>query len=235
MQRRRFTNVTLQNALQNSKEIIETITIFCRYRRSFSHFGLFFQKSNLKNCFFFLSAAFGAMAVGASVSWSSPTGPRYVNDLEITTEQVPWVGSSLIFGAAAMCLITGYVTIFIGRKTTMLILVIPSTFGWMLIIFTKTITMLLVGRFLLGISAGGICMVAPIYMGEISQIDNRGMLSSFFQLFCTVGTLFVYVLGEYVTTSRLSVICSLIPLVFAVLILFCPESPTYLVRCFGKI
>lgn len=98
-----------------------------------------------------------------------------------------------------------------------------------MIILAKNISMVIVGRTLLGISSGGVCGVAPIYIGEISERNNRGLLCSFFQLLSTVGTLFVYFVGGYVRTKSLSVICASIPLIFGILLLFCPESPTYLV------
>lgn len=67
-----------------------------------------------------------------------------------------------------------------------------------------------------------------MYTGEIAAKDIRGMLCSFFQLLITIGILFVYVVGAFVTTFWLSVICASIPLIFGLLVLFCPESPTYL-------
>lgn len=111
----------------------------------------------------------------------------------------------------------------------MLSLVLPFTVGWILIISAQNITMLIIGRTLLGVSSGGICVVAPMYTGEIAEKEIRGMLGSFFQFLITIGILFVYVIGAFVTTFWLSVICAVIPLIFSVLVLFCPESPTYLV------
>lgn len=172
------------------------------------------------------------MAFGTGVAWSSPTGPKLINNkeygFEITDEQFSWVGSAMTLGAGSVCILTGYLINFIGRKTTMLLLVIPFTLGWTLIICAQNITMLIIGRTLLGVSSGGICVVAPMYTGEIADKDIRGMLCSFFQLLITIGILFVYVVGAFVTTFWLSVICASIPLIFGLLVLFCPESPTYL-------
>lgn len=172
------------------------------------------------------------MAFGTGVAWSSPTGPKLIKDqeygFEITDEQFSWVGSAMTLGAGSVCILTGYLINLIGRKTTMLLLVIPFTLGWTLIICAQNITMLIIGRTLLGVSSGGVCVVAPMYTGEIAEKDIRGMLCSFFQLLITIGILFVYVVGAFVTTFWLSVICASIPLIFGLLVLFCPESPTYL-------
>lgn len=178
-------------------------------------------------------AAVGAMAFGTGVAWSAPTGPKLIKGREygfdITDEEFSWVGSAMTVGAGCVCISTGYLINLMGRKRTMLLIVFPFTVGWILIIFAQNITMLIIGRTLLGVSSGGICVAAPMYTGEIAEKDIRGTLSSFFQLLITVGILFVYVVGAFVTAFQLSIICAIIPLIFGVLVLFCPESPTYLV------
>lgn len=45
----------------------------------------------------------------------------------------------------------------------------------------------------------------------------------------TIGILFVYSAGAGVSVFWLSLICAVIPLIFGVVFLFMPESPTYLV------
>lgn len=96
--------------------------------------------------------------------------------------QMTWVGSAMTVGAGSVCILTGYLINFVGRKTTMLLLVIPFTLGWALIIFAQNVTMLIIGRTLLGVSSGGICVVAPMYTGEIAEKEIRGMLCS--RCFC---------------------------------------------------
>lgn len=73
-------------------------------------------------------------------------------------------------GAALVCLFIGVVIQILGRKLTMLLLVIPFTVGWALVIFATNLAMLYVGRFLLGISGGAFCVAAPTYTGKIKKI-----------------------------------------------------------------
>lgn len=68
-----------------------------------------------------------------------------------------------------------------------------------------------------------------MYTGEIAQKNIRGALGSFFQLLITIGILMVYVLGSYLSAKKTSFICGIVPIFFGVGLLFCPESPTYLV------
>lgn len=56
--------------------------------------------------------------------------------------------------------------------------------------------MLYIGRFLLGINAGAVCVVAPLYAVEICQKEIRGAMGSYFQLLLSAGILFIYVIGS---------------------------------------
>lgn len=136
----------------------------------------------------------------------------------------------MTLGAALMCLLIGTIVDSIGRKTTMLALIIPFSAGWSLVIWAQNVYMLYVGRFLLGIAGGSFFVAAPIYIGEIAEKDVRGTLGSFFQLMVTCGILLVYVIGYYMNVFTFSIVCALIPLVFGAIFVFMPESPHYWVQ-----
>lgn len=135
----------------------------------------------------------------------------------------------MTLGAASVCLVIGTILQILGRKLTMLLLVIPFTIGWALVIFASNLAMLMVGRFLLGVAGGAFCVAAPTYTGEIAQSSIRGTLGSYFQLMMVIGILFVYCIGSYVDVFVLNVVSAIIPLIFGAIFVFMPESPTYLV------
>lgn len=182
-----------------------------------------------------LAATGGALAAGTALGWTSPANPKLINgsesqyDFVINDEEASWVGSSLNLGAAVMCLLIGIFLNLIGRKWTMLCLVVPFTIGWGLIIWAQNLAMLIVARVFIGIAGGAFCVAAPMYIGETAQKEIRGKLGSYFQLMITIGILFVYAVGAGVGVFWLSIICGIIPLIFAVVFVFMPESPTYLV------
>ncbi len=126
-----------------------------------------------------------------------------------------------------MCLFIGTIINLIGRKLTMLLLVIPFTVGWALVVWATNIGMLIVGRTLLGVSGGSFCICAPMYIGEIAQKEVRGTLGTFFQLMLTIGILFVYAVGSGANVFVLSLVCGCIPIIFGVIFVFMPESPYY--------
>lgn len=179
-----------------------------------------------------LAAAGGALAAGVLLGWSSPAQKEILSKsykFEITEEQFSWISSAVTLGAACVCIPIGFLISIIGRKLTMLLLVLPFTLGWALLIWATNFEMMLIARFILGISGGAFCVTAPMYTGEIAEKDIRGTLGSFFQLMITIGILFVYALGAGLNVFWLSLISGTIPLIFGAIFVFMPETPTYLI------
>ena len=112
----------------------------------------------------------------------------------------------------------------------MLYLVIPFTFGWTLIIWAQNFEMMLIGRLLIGIAGGAFCITVPQYTAEIAEKEIRGSLGSLVELLIVMGILFSYIVGSFTNVFWLSVISGSIPLFFAAIFYFMPESPTYLVE-----
>ncbi|CAG9560942.1 unnamed protein product [Danaus chrysippus] len=183
-----------------------------------------------------LSATLGALAAGSMLGWSSPVVYRITQansteyDFDVSSTQGDWVSSLINLGAAAVCFPIGLIMDAIGRKTTMLLLVIPFTVGWLLITLATNVGMLMAGRFITGVAGGAFCVTAPAYTSEIAQDSIRGTLGSFFQLMVTVGILFAYTVGSSTSVLVFNILCTLIPIIFGVIFFFMPESPKYLVN-----
>ncbi|KAH8307142.1 hypothetical protein KR044_005683 [Drosophila immigrans] len=181
-----------------------------------------------------LAAAGGAFAAGTLLGWTSPAESDIIDgnsayNFPVSEEQFSWVGAFMTLGAAVVCIPIGFLINFIGRKWTMLLLVLPFVVGWALLIWAQNVVMMYIARFILGIAGGAFCVTAPMYTGEISQKDIRGTLGSFFQLMITIGILFVYGVGAGLNVEQMSIVCGVLPIIFGVIFFFMPESPTYLV------
>ncbi|KAI8122244.1 facilitated trehalose transporter Tret1-2 homolog isoform X1 [Lucilia cuprina] len=179
-----------------------------------------------------LSAAGGAFAAGTLLGWTSPAQGELTTGkygFPVDENAFSWIGSAMTLGAAFVCVPIGFLINLIGRKLTMLLLVLPFTLGWCLLIWAQNVEMMYTARFILGISGGAFCVTAPMYTGEIAQKDIRGTLGSFFQLMITAGILFVYAIGAGLDVFWMSIVCGILPLVFGAVFVFMPESPTYLV------
>lgn len=180
-----------------------------------------------------LSAAGGALAVGAALGWPSPAGPRLVAGderyFEIDQSSFDFTGSIITIGCAVSCIPIGVLMNKFGRKWTMISLVLPFMVGWGLVTWAQNFTMLLIGRFMLGLAGGAFCVSAPQYSAEIAEKEIRGIVGTFFQVLINVGILFVYIVGAFVTVFWTNIICAIIPLAFGLIFFFMPESPVYLV------
>lgn len=177
-------------------------------------------------------ASLGAFASGTGLGWSAPATPRLVNEQQyfpITQVQMDLTTSVLTIGLALSCLPVGYLMNTFGRKWTMIGSVVPYMIGWALLIWAQNFTMLLIGRFMLGLAGGAFCVSAPQYSAEIAEKEIRGIIGTFFQLLIISGILFVYIIGAVTTVYWMNVICSVFPLIFGTFFFFMPESPVYLV------
>ncbi|XP_011347516.1 facilitated trehalose transporter Tret1 isoform X2 [Ooceraea biroi] len=183
-----------------------------------------------------IAATLGAVAAGMVLGWSSPAGENGVNlirnyGIPISAEEFSWVGSLATLGAGAICIPIGVLADLIGRKTSMLLMVVPFTVGWLLIIFSNSVAMFYAGRFILGISSGAFCVAAPLYTAEISESEIRGTLGSYFQLMLTIGILAAYLLGNFLDNMmHLSIISAIVPLIFFAVFFFMPETPVYYLK-----
>ncbi|XP_021186691.1 facilitated trehalose transporter Tret1-2 homolog isoform X2 [Helicoverpa armigera] len=182
-----------------------------------------------------LAATLGALAAGSMLGWSAPVMVKLTNasstdyDFSVSQTQGDWISSIINLGAAFICFPIGLVMDRIGRKNTMLLLVVPFTLGWLLITFGTSVGMLIAGRFITGVAGGAFCVTAPAYTSEIAQDSIRGTLGSYFQLMITIGILFAYVVGGYTSVFVFNILCTCIPIVFGIIFFFMPESPSFLV------
>ncbi|CAG9767180.1 unnamed protein product [Ceutorhynchus assimilis] len=173
----------------------------------------------------------GAMGTGTVIGWTSNIHKQLEEgDLNDVKLDLSWAGSVMCLGAVVVCIPIGIFADLIGRKLTVLALIVPFILGWVLIICTQHTAMLLVGRFLTGMAGGAFCTMGPMYTSEIAQNEIRGTLGTFMQLFITIGILWSQVLGWITSTLIFSITCAVVPAVFGLLFMFQPESPVYLIK-----
>ncbi|XP_060807009.1 facilitated trehalose transporter Tret1-like [Amyelois transitella] len=149
-------------------------------------------------------------------------------DFLLDGKQSSLVSSISAIGALCSALPAGYLTQKMGRRPTILVLSIPFMLNWILIIFANGAGMLIAGRFFGGVGTGGICVAAPLYIGEIAETSIRGSLGAFFQLFLTVGILMSYVIGGWTHWRTLSVVLATLPPLLVIVFWWMPETPQYL-------
>ncbi|XP_043511969.1 facilitated trehalose transporter Tret1-2 homolog [Frieseomelitta varia] len=182
-----------------------------------------------------LAATLGALANGMILAWTSSAGEdgkdlQSLYNITISKDEFSWISSLAVVGSAIMCIPIGILADIIGRKGSMLLMVIPFTIGWLLLIFANNLAMFYFGRFITGLSGAVFCVVAPIYTAEIAENEIRGSVGNYFPLLLTVGILLSYLLGTFVNMRILSIVSATIPVVFFVVFMFMPESPIYYLK-----
>ncbi|KAG5675605.1 hypothetical protein PVAND_005497 [Polypedilum vanderplanki] len=179
------------------------------------------------------AVSFAAISAGTALAWTSPVNDQLVHEnstIKVTDDEKSWIGSFLAIGAFIGALPAGVLAERIGRKFTTILIGVPFLISWGLLSFASNIGMLYAGRVFAGIATGASCVVAPMFISEIAETSLRGALGAFFQLFLTVGILFVYVIGSVVNWVQLSMISAIFPILLIVFVFFLPDSPIYLVK-----
>lgn len=184
-----------------------------------------------------LTANILALTCGLAISWSSPVTPKLQdeedlenNPLGYIVEDESWIVALMPLGAVFGPFPSAIMADKLGRKLTLLILAVPFVASFFMLAFAEVIGLYYAARFLTGAVLGGVFTVIPIFIGEISEVTNRGTFLSSFNLFITAGILIAYVIGPFVSIMYFNIICAIFPTIFVGLFLvFIPESPFYLV------
>ncbi|KAJ8931864.1 hypothetical protein NQ314_015130 [Rhamnusium bicolor] len=173
-----------------------------------------------------------------TLSWTSPIYPKlYSNDSSInplgkpiTAQQDAWIGCLVTFGAILGPLPFGFIAEKFGRKIGLLSIAIPHIISYCTMAFAKNIYLFYFGRLLGGLAMGGGYTLLPMYIAEISQDSNRGMMSQTLNVFWAIGNFLPYALGPFMSIMWFNVILACIPTAFfLIFLLIGPESPYYLV------
>ncbi|XP_030761668.1 facilitated trehalose transporter Tret1-like isoform X1 [Sitophilus oryzae] len=174
---------------------------------------------------------------GCNLTWTSPEF-GYLNSTDtgpfngtLTDAQTSWISGVMSLGAALGPFIFGYLAEKIGRKWTILTVSMPFVISSVLCAFSRVVEEFYVARFITGISIGGTFTILPMYVGEMSLDEHRGVLGSVMNVFLCFGLLFTYVVGALVSKVLIfNLILASLTIAFFVLFLFMGvETPHYYV------
>ncbi|CAG9771087.1 unnamed protein product [Ceutorhynchus assimilis] len=194
------------------------------------------KQKNTKQYLAALTVSIGAFSIGTILSWTSVALTQLTNpnngfpNFTITENQEAWIGAILTIAALTSAIPSGLLADKIGRRKTLLILSIPLLINWLLVARASSVEILLCARLLSGLAIGGFCVVAPMYISEIADNNCRGTFGSFFQTFLCCGILFTCILGTICNWTNLSIINTIMPVVFFGLFYQMPETPLYLLK-----
>jgi len=179
----------------------------------------------LKEDFLFPANVIG-FSFGAVIGFPS----AILTDLQkrYSAEQISWIITAGTMGGVIGSVLWSQLTPRVGPKKSAYITGIPMLISWCLLLNIGNYNFVIAGRFISGISMGGLTSTVPHYVNDITEDSLRGALGSFLVLGYNAGTLLVYLLGKFLDTFYVTVSCAVIPAAFLIIFLPCPESPVYL-------
>ncbi|HVN68681.1 MAG TPA: sugar porter family MFS transporter [Candidatus Binatia bacterium] len=179
-------------------------------------------------------AALGGLLFGYDTGVISGAILFITKDFDLPTRLQAFTISVVLIGCMAGAAVAGGVADRIGRRATLLAAGVIFLAGSILSALAPDETLLLAGRFVVGIGIGFSSVVAPLYISEVAPASSRGALVSLYQFAITVGILAAYVIdyalagaGEWRWMLGLAVVPSLV-LVGGMVGM--PESPRYLFK-----
>jgi sugar porter (SP) family MFS transporter len=180
-------------------------------------------------------AAIGGFLFGYDTGVISGALLLIKGDLGASTFEQSAIVGSLLLGAMAGAVLSGYLAGAIGRRPTKIISGCIFTVAAIWSALSPTVWVLIVARFVLGISVGTASFVSPMYIGELAPKKIRGGLVSFNQLMITSGILVAYIvdfaLKDVSNNWRWMLGLGAIPgIALAVGMFLMPESPRWLVE-----
>ena len=154
-------------------------------------------------------------------------------DLESWQEEL--VVSTTVFGAMVSSLGSGPLCDKYGRKPVILLSAFVFILGAVLMAIAPSFTMLVVGRFIVGLGVGSASMNMPIIICEMAETDIRGMLVTCINVAITGGQFISCLVAGALSTTKdgwrymlgLAAIPAAVQLIG---FLFMPESPRWLIE-----
>ncbi len=107
----------------------------------------------------------------------------------LTASELEWVTSAVLVGAVMGAASSGRIADVFGRKRVILVTAVIFGVGAVATGLAPTVSMLILGRVVIGIAIGVASFTVPLYISEISPTKNRGALVSLNQLMITIGIL----------------------------------------------
>ncbi|XP_018576515.1 facilitated trehalose transporter Tret1-2 homolog isoform X2 [Anoplophora glabripennis] len=148
----------------------------------------------------------------------------------IDDEQASWIASMAALPMATGCILGGVLIEKIGRKHTHMLTCLPTLLGWLLIAFACNTRMILGGRFITGLCVGILGAATSVYIGETSKPKYRGFLLAGISFAVSLGLFLSHLLGTFLHWKTTALVCSIVPIISLLLMIFTPESPSWLAK-----
>ncbi|XP_048210071.1 solute carrier family 2, facilitated glucose transporter member 12 [Perognathus longimembris pacificus] len=181
-----------------------------------------------------VTASVSGLLMGYELGIISGALLKIRSQFALTCHEQERVVSSLLIGAFLASLAGGFLIDRYGRRLTIILSSCVFGLGSLVLIFSVSHTMLIVGRIAIGVSISLSSIASCVYIAEIAPPHRRGLLVSLNELMIVTGILFAYI-SNYVFANIAYgwkyMFGLVIPLgvLQAAIMYFLPPSPRFLV------
>jgi len=152
---------------------------------------------------------------------------------QMAPELQEWVVSVVLIGAMVGALVSGKLADIFGRKKIIIVTSVIFIIGSLISGLAPVVSMIIVGRIVIGLAIGVASFTVPLYISEISPKKIRGALVSLNQLAITIGIFVSYLvdLGFAETHEgwRWMFIVGVLPaIILGIGMFFLPDTPRWL-------
>lgn len=180
------------------------------------------------------TAALGGLLFGFDIAIITGAGPFITREFGLSDIGLGWAFSSLLFGCVLGCFIAGRLTDRYGRKKLLVIVALLFAITSVATALATSFTLFVTARFLGGLAVGGVSLLSPMYVAEVSPPSIRGRMGTLYQLSIVVGVIVSYAINFALRNTgannwRWMFLTGVAPsLMFFLFIVLAPETPRFL-------
>ncbi|CAK1546736.1 unnamed protein product [Leptosia nina] len=189
-------------------------------------------KPFVRQCFLTASVALNIIGHGCVIGFPAILIPALrlpESGIKASASEESWIASIVGFALIMGNFIITPLMDTLGRKKSHLLTILPIFTGWFTLLMAESVTWLIIARFLQGIAMGMLGPLGSIIIGEMTDPRNRGAFLTCVSLSLTIGVLFSHSLGTFFSWQQSALICSFITFTSLLLIMYNPESPSWLI------
>lgn len=180
------------------------------------------------------TAALGGLLFGFDIAIITGAGPYLAREFDLSDLGLGWAFSSLLFGCALGCVFAGRLADRLGRRKLLLLIALLFAATSIATAVAPNFTAFVSARFLAGLAVGGVSLLSPMYVAEVSPTAMRGRLGTLYQMSIIVGILISFGLNYLLRNLgannwRWMFLTGVVPsAVFFLFVVMSPETPRFL-------
>lgn len=181
-----------------------------------------------------LLTAIGGLLFGFDTGVIAGVLPFIIERFHPSTTMLEAIVSLTLLGALMGTFCSGYLADHWGRRRLLLLCAGLFIIGTLIAALAPQLTLLMLGRWVIGLAIGLACYTVPLYIAEISPREQRGRLVLCNGVAITAGQALAFYLDYQLAAQHLwrwMIGIGIIPAIaLGFSVLFAPESPRWLIR-----